>query len=458
MVSKYGNSVGDVVVIGKQKKKKTNKRLSPSRSPSTIQDILEGRLTLIDIQINNLRNGGTPTTTNKDHQYRAKGTFCDIDWSLQQYNPSTVPMFRDLQSQSTNCTYSKITVDLWIIVQKAKQYDIIQQQQQRQQPSRTVSSSPVPTGVVFHETRCGSTLVANVLSTLGRTYSESPPPIAALKACSDGRQCDPSLHIQLIRDVFYIMGREPNNTNNKNQQRLPYVFYKIQSVGTFHTDTFVEAMPTVPWIFVYRDTVEILQSHLSGKIKDDSIRTVQQQTPVCARYYKVRRQQQPPTTIQAIRQANYKPLEELSVVEYCAAHLAGLSLAAIHQYEHQQHQQQNKPHMGRFVNYKQLPDSIWTDLVPNHFTIPNEDTSYNNITRMQSVANFYSKGRGNKAQTEFDGDSQQKQSTAPRPVQDAARIFVDKIYQQMEALSSSSLIDTLEEEEEEEEEESEQGP
>jgi hypothetical protein len=92
-----------------------------------------------------------------------------------------------------------------------------------------------PTGVVFHETRCGSTLFANILAGLApgrsRVYSESPPPVKALQACGSNYQyCDEDLHKALIRDVFYIMGRRPLS------EEPNYSFFKIQSIGTMSID------------------------------------------------------------------------------------------------------------------------------------------------------------------------------------------------------------------------------
>jgi len=198
------------------------------------------------------------------HHYQAQGTFCQLDWTQQQKNPSTVAMFRDLMTKSSKlCARTTIIVDdLYEITQQARAYDDKHKKNEKQEIGIPL---PKPTGVVFHETRCGSTLFANLLAGFAphqsRVYSESPPPVAALKAC-DGKNeeaCDPKLHTQLIRDVFYMMGRRrvktvvvADDNDNDNEQAQAqgngpqYVFYKIQSIGALSIDKFTMAFPDVP--------------------------------------------------------------------------------------------------------------------------------------------------------------------------------------------------------------------
>jgi hypothetical protein len=257
---------------------------------------LEGVLTLVDISI-------PPTgLQGASERYQATATFCSIDWKLQQRNPSNVAMFRDLRSQSKMCDDTMVTVDLQDMVTRAKEYDA-----KFANVTTHIIAVP-PTGVVFHETRCGSTLTANLLAGFApknsRVYSESPPPVTALKAC-DVYPCNPNTHTQLIQDVFYMMGR------TTRKERPQYVFYKIQSIGAMNMDKFTEAFPTTPWVFLYRDSVEVMQSHI-GK---------NSQKPVCARSQGS--YNQPHTTQQIVENKKMK-MADLSQTEYCAAHLVRL--------------------------------------------------------------------------------------------------------------------------------------
>ena len=208
------------------------------------------------------------------------------------------------------CDGTVVTVDLFDMTRQASAYDAKINATSTKQ--KDAAYYVPPTGVVFHETRCGSTLTANLLASFApahtRVYSESPPPVAALKAC-DSNPCNPRLHQQLIQDVFYMMGR------TIRKERPQFVFYKIQSIGAMNIDKFTDAFPDTPWVFLYRDTVEIMQSHLKGLGRSW---TLAERTPVCARYFTSPRQ--PPTTQQVI-EAQGRTIDDMTKLQYCAAHL-----------------------------------------------------------------------------------------------------------------------------------------
>jgi hypothetical protein len=103
---------------------------------------------------------------------------------------------------------------------------------------------------------------------------------------------------------------------------------------------------------------------------------------------------------------------------------AGLSLAAI-----QEHERTGK---GRFVNYNQLPDIVWDTVMPRHFGVPVGEEM---ITNMQQIAGVYSKGRGHKADQEWEEDSTRKQLSALKHVIDAAAFWLGDTFEKMEALS-----------------------
>lgn len=41
-------------------------------------------------------------------------------------------------------------------------------------------------------------------------------------------------------------------------------FFKFQSIMTLSMDTILQAHPEVPWIFVFREPVQVMQSHFRG--------------------------------------------------------------------------------------------------------------------------------------------------------------------------------------------------
>ena len=84
-----------------------------------------------------------------------------------------------------------------------------------------------------------------------------------MKACGAGqdgdKECDREKSNRLIQDVVYLNGR----TNDMRETRM---FYKIQSIGTTFIHNLREAFPDVPWIFVYRDPVQVMMSHIPSEL------------------------------------------------------------------------------------------------------------------------------------------------------------------------------------------------
>ena len=141
-------------------------------------------------------------------------------------------------AKSNFCAKTKTVVaDFYDLVQQAKAYDgFVEGSKSGSNHNGGVFP---PNGVVFHETRCGSTLFANLMAGfapgLSRVYSESPPPPRVLGACSNGYgdYCDQDLHDQLIRDVFYMMGRRPPPKQNEESN---YLFFKLQSTNAMNIE------------------------------------------------------------------------------------------------------------------------------------------------------------------------------------------------------------------------------
>ena len=184
------------------------------------QKIINGELHLINLDkptFYHMDNKTTSTTTtnnnnnnnnNNQRPYSVIGTFCHLDWTLHKENPSNVPMNKDLIHKSKKCHgTSMIQMDVYDIVQKMKQFDLVSSSSTTSSLSSSLHTME-PTGFVFHESRCGSTLVANSLASYNpetnRVYSESNPPITAAKAFNE--QYEES-SLQLLRDVIYLMGK-----------------------------------------------------------------------------------------------------------------------------------------------------------------------------------------------------------------------------------------------------------
>ena len=362
------------------------------------QNVLEGTFSLVDL----ILPDGLPLT---GVHYHAIGVFCPLDWNLQQKNPSTVPMFRDLIRQSPHCHHNTIHLDLYTIVQATRQHDQNHNQNHDTTAKKSEQIHPLAvSGFVFHETRCGSTLVANILaaSTHHRVYSEAGPPLTALQQChgnNKNNKCNQPAHDALLKDVFFMMTRS-------NLQQEHHVFFKFQSIAVHHMSLLTRLFPTTPWIFVFRNTLEIIMSHL---------KTPEQTKAVCLRSS----MQGGPTTT------------TMSPTERCAAHLATLCRAALEEY-------QQSPNPGYFVNFDQLPNIMWDVVLPQHFGIPNNKDDQD---QMMTVANVYSKGRGDKANQIWKGDTKEKQKQAWDLARVAADTFVQSSLESMQTLSQDKYME-----------------
>ena len=366
-------------------------KVKEANSPS-LQAILNGEMTLTTVNSRGLR-------VQSDGTYKGVyGKFCKVDWQSHKRNPSTTPMFRDVLSQSKTCTTEEL--DLATIVTRMRDYDA----------GLDYSSSNAHTlklgGVAFHESRCGSTLVANLMQAANpdghRVYSESPPPIEILR---QGDQYSPEMLAPLMRDIVYLMSRS-------NDADETHVFFKIQSLGTRYLPVFLEAFPDTPWIFVFREPVQVLMSHFKGGPRQAS-------RAKCAQYYA-----RPPPIVQDRLRANDNT-KKPSYEDFCAAHFATLTETAL------KHLQAPNSR-GMAVEYSQLPDIMWTTILPKIWQIP---ITTDALTFMKETAVQYSKGRGDRAGLTFEGDADEKEEAAWEAVEEAAKSFLTDSYEKLQGLS-----------------------
>lgn len=413
---------------------------------------MEGHLTLINIKFPNTDLFAHVNEEDGTTQMYSgiTATFCHISWDLQDDNPSKVPMFQDLQRASFLCPGTRFTADLWEITRQAERYDARNHTFAATTPGAAQMAVP-PTAVIFHESRCGSTLMSNALAAFvphhTRVYSEAAPPVAALQACEatttssrGGGQCDPDSHVKLIQDVFYMMGRV-------TRPSLPqYVFYKIQSVGVQSIQAFVQAMPTTPWVFAYRDSIEVMMSHFPHYQRGENVPL--SYTPNCLQNYGRENREQPPLMTELVHAVG-RQVSQLSREEYCAAHIAGLAEAAVREHERTKHilgthavtaitardsttrETKAPPHW--FVNYNELPYKIWETILP---ALVVSGLTHEEIERMHAATKVYSKARGDGTK-HWKEDTTLKQGKAPPSVKEAVKLFLDPVYQKMEVIRKS---------------------
>ena len=109
-----------------------------------------------------------------------------------------------------------------------------------------------PSGFVLHGSRCGSTLVSGMLSAMPARHLvlAEPPPVDQVLRMEAGEE----EQVRRLRLVVSALGRP------RNGERA-YVL-KLDAWSTCSLGTLRRAFPEVPWVFLFREPVEVLASHL----------------------------------------------------------------------------------------------------------------------------------------------------------------------------------------------------
>ena len=186
----------------------------------------------------------------------------------------------------------------------ARRYDAL--------PFATVSQLK-RSGLIYHESRSGSTLVANMLTVSNpdafRVYSE---PSVLLKAMRSGNK-------ELVEDVLYMLGR----TNNPKEKQ---VFYKLKSTAV----RYIDVMPSnVPWIFLYRDPQEVVASHFNPTEYENN-------EAIC-----LKERKKPHALLAEISEAFGKDIHDQTDANFCAIRL--VSSLYLHSFIHTCHEHSKCP-------------------------------------------------------------------------------------------------------------------
>ncbi|MEO6217623.1 MAG: hypothetical protein ABIO86_16465 [Sphingomonas sp.] len=245
-----------------------------------------------------------------------------------------------------------------------------------------------PDGFIFHLSRCGSTLVSQMLGALPDTIVVSEP--APLDSIVQLLNVNPDVPIEeracLLRAMVGALGRD------RTGDARHYVV-KLDSWHALALSLFRYAFPDTPWIFLYRDPVEIIVSQM-----------------------RIRGMQATPGTMP---QDLYGIVdgENLSAEEYCARAFACICNAVLDHAE-----------LGRglLINYASLPEAVEAEIL-SHFAI---ETDVEGSAALREAA-----GRDAKAPTQsFVADTEVKQKEATDSVRAAVEAHLQEPYRRLEAM------------------------
>jgi len=244
-----------------------------------------------------------------------------------------------------------------------------------------------PTGFIFHMSRCGSTLVSQMLAALPRTVvvSEASPIDSVLRAhltvpglTDDGR-------IDWLRWMISALGQQRRGDEK-------HFFIKLDCWNTIILPLIHRAFPNVPWIFLYRNPVEVMVSQL-----------------------KRRGAHLVPGVIEpSLFGMNKADIFQMQPEEYCARALAKICEAALEYHEG-----------GMLVNYEQLMEAM-RDSIPKFFGI---EYSEADIKILNGVSRLDAKNPS----LHFTNDTDAKNRSATDLMHSMADELVVPIYERLEA-------------------------
>jgi hypothetical protein len=245
-----------------------------------------------------------------------------------------------------------------------------------------------PTGFIFHMSRCGSTLLSQMLAALpgNLVISEARPVDAVLRS---------RLHVPDVTDEQRLrwlqwMVSAVGQPWRPDQKRF---FIKFDSWHTLSLPLIRRAFPTVPWVFVYRQPAEVMMSHW---------------------------RQRGPQSIPGVIEPGWFGWEQPAIAvmppeEYAARVLARICEAAL---------EQARQGVGKLVNYRQLPAIV----LPTLMKFWGVEVSPVDAERMLDASRRDAKNPS----LPFEGDTVLKQQRVSENISAAVQRWLEGPYQQLE--------------------------
>jgi hypothetical protein len=119
-----------------------------------------------------------------------------------------------------------------------------------------------PTGFIFHSSRCGSTVVANACKALDNTLAVSEANaidklVARFFTEGSADRTRELLYSVFVRGAVNALGQARTGSETR-------YFVKYSCTSVLQLARIRRIFPDVPWVFVYRDPVEVIVSNLEN--------------------------------------------------------------------------------------------------------------------------------------------------------------------------------------------------
>jgi hypothetical protein len=242
-----------------------------------------------------------------------------------------------------------------------------------------------PAGLIFHMTRCGSTLVAQMLASLPANVvlSEPRPIDRILRAPTRLAGVSAERLARWLRAILAALGRR-----RRAEERD--LIIKLEGWHVLLLPLFRRAFPEVPWAFLYREPVEVL-------------------APMAQRF--------PGGIEPALVGLTWPQVAAIPLERYCALILERICRAAIEHYREGD---------GLLIEYRELPDAVCTRLL-DHFGL---GCGAGDIARMRATARFDAK----QPARAYADDSAAKRRAASPEVRELAATLLAPLHAELDAM------------------------
>jgi hypothetical protein len=240
-----------------------------------------------------------------------------------------------------------------------------------------------PAGFLLHMSRCGSTLVSKSFALRADTLVIAEPgPINDVLSMADPEASEET-RIRRLRWIVALLARP----QRPEQVRA---FFKLDAWHARHLPLLMKAFPDVPWMFLHREPLEVLVSHMR------------------AFSYMMSAANAPAAIGMPVTEAIRIPR-----VEYCARVLAEI-LDAV---------RQSCASTAQLIDYRELPDAVWGRMA-DVFGISFSDID---IARVRAGATYHAK----QPRMPFTSDVAEKQACATDEVRGIVAGRLGSIYRDL---------------------------
>jgi gluconate kinase len=245
-----------------------------------------------------------------------------------------------------------------------------------------------PAGFLFHTSRCGSTLVSRLLSSLPDTLviAEASPIDNVLRANLNDPSISDDDRVRWLRWIINALAQAQDGVQRR-------CVIKLDAWHTAHLAIFERAFPNVPWVYLYRDPLEVLVSHM------------------ITNSFMMAAANAPALLGMPVTEAVHIPREQ-----YCARALARISESVL----------ERGVRPDQLVTHGELPDAVWKRIAPRF------DLALSNaqIEMMRQATSFHAKRPGEL----YVDDRATKQHFASAELRAAADEYLSHIYRRLETV------------------------